>query len=114
MKPRIVAICAIVAFVTCGDSSPAQFTDCAYITVFYPCPVSSETRGDCEPIIDPQIACQDCRPGAGAWWIVNNRRDEEAKLTIRVKLQDRSLATSRFTAQALTLAPDDIRPHRCS
>src|SRR6266487_4030522 len=44
MKPRSAVIFAIVAFVTCGDSSPAQFTDCAYITVFYPCPVSSETR----------------------------------------------------------------------
>src|SRR5947209_1766041 len=75
MKPRIAAICAIVAFATCGDRAPAQFPDCAYITLFNPCPVSSETRGDCEPIIDPQVACQDCPPGAGAWWVVNNRKD---------------------------------------
>jgi len=84
MKPRIAAICAIVAFATCGDRAPAQFPDCAYITLFNPCPVSSETRGDCEPIIDPQVACQDCPPGAGAWWVVNNRKDGEAKVTIRV------------------------------
>jgi hypothetical protein len=114
MKPRIVAICAIVAFVTCGGSAPAQFNDCAYITVFNPCPVSSETRGECEPIIDPQIACQDCPPGAAAWWVVNNRKDEEAKVTIRVTLWDRALGTSTFTDQALTLAPGEKRPLGCS
>jgi hypothetical protein len=116
MKPRIVAICAIVAFVTCGDSSPAQFTDCAYITVFNPCPVSSETRGDCQPIIDPQVACQDCPPGAAAWWVVNNHKDGEAKVTIRVTLWDCVLgtSTSTFTDQALTLAPGETRPLGCS
>ena len=114
MKPRIAAICAIVAFATCGDRAPAQFPDCAYITVFNPCPVSSETRGDCEPIIDPQVACQDCPPGAGAWWVVNNRKDGEAKVTIRVTLWDRALGTSTFTDQALTLAPGETRPLGCS
>ena len=114
MKPRIAAICAIVTFATCGDRAPAQFPDCAYITLFNPCPVSSETRGDCEPIIDPQIACQDCPPGAGAWWVVNNRKDGEAKVTIRVTLWDRALGTSTFTDQALTLAPGETRPLGCS
>ena len=114
MKLRIAAICAIVAFATCGDRAPAQFPDCAYITLFNPCPVSSETRGDCEPIIDPQIACQDCPPGAGAWWVVNNRKDGEAKVTIRVTLWDRALGTSTFTDQALTLAPGETRPLGCS
>ena len=114
MKPRITAICAIVTFATCGDRAPAQFPDCAYITLFNPCPVSSETRGDCEPIIDPQVACQDCPPGAGAWWVVNNRKDGEAKVTIRVTLWDRALGTSTFTDQALTLALGETRPLGCS
>ena len=36
---------------------------------------------------------------------MNNRKDEEAKVTIRVTLWDRALGTSTFTDQALTLAP---------
>ncbi len=114
MQPRIAAICAIVTFATCVGGALDQFTDCAYITVFNPCPVSSETRGDCKPIIDPQVACQDCPTGAGAWWIVNNRKDGEAKVTIRVELWDRALGTSTFTDQALTLAPGETRPLGCS
>jgi hypothetical protein len=114
MKPRIAAICTIVALATCDDRAPAQFPDCAYITLFNPCPISSETRGDCEPSIDPQVACQDCPPGAGAWWVVNNRKDGEAKVTIRVTLWDRALGTSTFTDQALTLAPGERRPLGCS
>ena len=109
MKPRIAAICAIVAFATCGHRAPAQFPDCAYIMLFNPCPVSSETRG-----VDPQVACQDCPRGAGAWWVVNNRKDGEAKVTIRVTLWDRALRTSTFTDQALTLAPGETRPLGCS
>ena len=114
MKPRIAAICAIVTFATCVGGAPDQFPDCAYITLFNPCPVSSETRGDCQPIIDPQVACQDCPPGAGAWWVVNNRKEAEAKVTIRVTLWDRALGTSTFTDQALTLAPGETRPLGCS
>jgi hypothetical protein len=114
MTPRIAAICAIVAFATYGDRAPAQFADCAYITLFNPCPVSSEKRGDCEHIIDPQVACQDCPPGAGAWWVVNNRKDGEAKVTIRVTLWDCALGTSTFTDQALTLAPGETRLLGCS
>ena len=114
MKPRIAAICAIGTFATCVGGAPDQFPDCAYITLFNPCPVSFETRGDCQPIIDPQVACQDCPPGAGAWWVVNNRKDGEAKVTIRVTLWDRALGTSTFTDQALTLAPGETRPLGCS
>ena len=114
MKPRIAAVCAIVTFATCGDRAAAQFADCAYIRLFSPCPVSFETRGDCQPIIDPQVACQDCPPGAGAWWVVNNRKDGEARVTIRVTLWDRALGTSTFTDQALTLAPGETRPLGCS
>ena len=114
MKPRIAAICAIGPFATCVGGAPDQFPDCAYITLFNPCPVSSETRGDCQPIIDPQVACQDCPPGAGAWWVVNNRKEAEAKVTIRVTLWDRVLGTSTFTDQALTLAPGETRPLGCS
>jgi len=114
MKPRIAAICAIGTFATCVGGAPDHFPDCAYITLFNPCPVSSETRGDCQPIIDPQVACQDCPPGAGAWWVVNNRKEAEAKVTIRVTLWDRVLGTSTFTDQALTLAPGETRPLGCS
>jgi len=114
MKPRIAAVCAIVTFAACVGGAPDQFPDCAYITLFNPCPVSSETRGDCEPTIDPQVACQDCPPGAGAWWVVNNRKDGEAKVTIRVTLWDVVLGTSTFTDKALTLAPGETRPLGCS
>src|SRR5205814_8440063 len=109
MKPIFAAICAIVAFATCIDRAPSQSPDCAYITLFNPCPVSSETPGDCEPIIDPQVACQDCPPAAGAWWVVNNRTDGEAKVTIRVTLCDRALGTSTYPHQPHTLAPGATR-----
>jgi len=45
---------------------------------------------------------------------VNNRKDGEAKVTIRVTLWDRALGTSTFTDQALTLAPGETRPLGCS
>ena len=45
---------------------------------------------------------------------MNNRKDEEAKVTIRVTLWDRALGTSTFTDQALTLAPGEKRPLGCS
>ena len=114
MKPGIAVICAIVAFAGCGNNASAQFTDCAYITLFNPCPVSSETRGDCLPTIDPQIACQDCPPGAAAWWIVNNHKDVDAKVTLRVTLWHDAHGTNTFTDQALTLAPGEKRPLGCS
>ena len=115
MKPRIAAICAIVAFGICGDRAPAQFPGCGYIVLFNPCPVSSETRGDCKPIIDPQESCQGCQPGEGAWWVVNDRRDGgEAKVTIRVTLWDVVLGSSTFTDQVLTLAPGERRKLGCS
>ena len=115
MKPRIVAICAIVAFATCGDRAPAQFPGCAYITLFNPCPVNIEAQGDCEPIIDRQEACKGCEPGAAAWWVVNDRRDGdgEVKVTIRVTLWDAVLGTSAFTDQMLTLAAGERRKLGC-
>ena len=45
---------------------------------------------------------------------MNNRKDGEAKVTIRVTLWDRALGTSTFTDQALTLAPGEKRPLGCS
>jgi hypothetical protein len=45
---------------------------------------------------------------------VNNRKDGEAKVTIRVTLWDCALGTSTFTDQALTLAPGETRPLGCS
>ena len=45
---------------------------------------------------------------------MNNRKDGEAKVTIRVTLWDRALGTSTFTDQALTLAPGETRPLGCS
>jgi hypothetical protein len=115
MKPRGAAICAIVAFATCGGRASAQFPGCAYIELFNPCPVSSETQGDCKPIIDPQEACQDCQSGAAAWWVVNDHRDGgEAKVTIRVTVWDVVLGTSTFTEQVLTLAAGERRKLGCS
>ena len=116
MKPRIAAICAIVAFATCGDRAPAQFPGCAYIELFNPCPLNIEAQGDCEPIIDPQEACKDCEPGAAAWWVVNDRRDGDGKVkvTIRVTLWDVVLGNSTFTDQVLTLAAGERRKLGCS
>jgi hypothetical protein len=45
---------------------------------------------------------------------VNNRKDGEAKVTIRVTLWDRALGTSTFTDQALTLALGETPPLGCS
>jgi hypothetical protein len=114
MKPRIAAICAIAVFATCGDRAPAQFPGCAYISLFNPCPVSSKAQGDCEPIIDPQEACEGCQSGEAAWWVVNDRRDGEVKVTIRVTLWDVVLGTSTFTDQLLTLAAGERRKLGCS
>ena len=116
MKPRSAVICAIVAFATCGDRAPGQFPGCAYIVLFNPCPVNIEAEEDCEPIIDPQEACQGCQPGAAAWWVVNHRRDGdgEVKVTIRVTLWDVVLGNSTFTDQVLTLAAGERRKLGCS
>src|SRR5215472_12822066 len=114
MKPRIAAICAIVVFAACGGRAPAQFPDCAYIVLFNPCPPSSEAQGGCEPIIDPQEACQGCQPGAAAWWVVNNRRDGEVTVTIRTTLWDVVPGNRTFTDQVLTLAADERRKLGCS
>src|SRR5216117_2173423 len=63
MKPRIAAICAIVAFATCGGRAPAQFPRYAYLSVTDPCPFSVDPQAECQSSIDPQEACQDCPPG---------------------------------------------------
>ena len=115
MRPRIAAICAIVAFATCGGHASAQFPGCAYIVLFDPCPLSIEAQGDCEPpIIDPQEACQDCLPGARAWYVVNARRDGQVEVTIRVTLWDIVPGNSTFTDQVLTLAAGERRKLGCS
>ena len=88
MKPRIAAICAIVAFATYGGRAPAQFPRYAYMLLTGPCPISIEAQGECEPIVDAQEACQDCQPGASAFYVVNARKDGQVKVTIRVELWD--------------------------
>jgi hypothetical protein len=45
---------------------------------------------------------------------VNNRKEAEAKVTIRVTLWDRVIGTSTFTDQAFTLAPGETRLLGCS
>src|SRR5206468_9980958 len=114
IKPRIAAICAIVAFATCGGRAPAQFRRCAYITLFGPCPLSIEAQGECEPSIDPQEACQGCPPGAQAFYVENGRIDGQVEVTIRVTLWDAVPGTSTFTDRVLTLAPGEWRKLGCS
>jgi len=88
MKPRIAAICAIVTFATCGDRAPAQFPDCAYITLFNPCPVSSETRGDCKPIIDPQVlGCSLPAPQPHYTWSIEDCQPHSEQVFVREELR---------------------------
>jgi predicted small lipoprotein YifL len=70
MKPRIAAICAIVAFATCGGRAPAQFPDCAHI--------SNEGQGG---------ECQ----AAQEVYIVNDRIDGQVTVTIHVAMLDTPL-----------------------
>jgi hypothetical protein len=67
MKPRIAAICAIVAFATCGGHAPAQFPGCAHI--------STEAQGECQA-------------GNFEVYIVNDRTDGQVTVTIRVVVLD--------------------------
>jgi hypothetical protein len=120
MKPRIAAICAIVAFATCGGRAPAQFPRCAYMTVTDPCLFSIEAQGECQPSIDPQEACQGCQPGAQAVYVENARTDGQVKVTIRVTLWDvvpgnspARMAETTFTDQVLTLAAGERRKLGC-
>jgi hypothetical protein len=141
MKPRIAAICAIVAFAACGDRAPAQFPGCAHISVTSPCPYSSEAKGECQPIIEPQEACRGCQTGGQAFYVVNNCKDGQVQVTIRVTLYDVGRGNSKakdvtrvpgttivnvtydyaelpraltFTDQVLTLAPGEGRKLGCS
>jgi hypothetical protein len=67
MKPRIAAICAIVAFATCGGRAPAQFPECAHTIM--------EAQGACEQ-------------GAQEVYVVNDRINEQVQVTIRVAMVD--------------------------
>src|SRR5437667_4088345 len=92
MKPRIAAICAIVAFATCGGRAPAQFPDCAHTIM--------EAQGACEQ-------------GAQEVYVVNDRTDGQVQVTIRVAMVDAS-GTTTSTDQVLTLAAGEQRKLGCS
>jgi hypothetical protein len=118
MRPRIAAICAIVAFAICGGRAPAQFPGCAYMLVTDPCPFTIKAQGDCpssKPSIDPQEACQDCPTGAQAFYVENARTDGQVKVTIRFELWNVVVPGSRtFTDQVLTLAAGERRKLGCT
>ena len=93
MKPRIAAICAIVAFATCGGRAPAQFPDCAHTIM--------EAQGACEQ-------------GAQEVNVVNDRTDGQVQVTIRVTLWDDVPGTTTSMDQVLTLAAGEQRKLGCS
>ena len=93
VKPRIAAICAIIAFATCGGRAPAQFPDCAHTIM--------EAQGACEQ-------------GAQEVYVVNDRTDGQVQVTIRVTLWDDVPGNSPFTDQVLTLAAGEQRTLGCS
>jgi hypothetical protein len=93
MKPRIAAICAIVAFATCGGRAPAQFPDCAH----------TSTEGQVE-----------CQPAAQAVYVVNDRTNGQVEVTIRATLLiDRLPGTTTSMDQVLTLAAGERRELGC-
>ncbi len=93
MKPRIAAICAIVAFATCGHRALAQFPDCAH----------TSTEGQAE-----------CQPAAQAVYVVNDRTDGQVEVTIHVALLDSPLpGTTTSMDPVLTLAPGERRELGC-
>ena len=93
MKPRIVAICAIVAFATCGGRALAQFPDCAH--------TSSEAQAECQP-------------AAQAVYVVNDRTDGQVEVTIHVALLDYPLpGITTSMDPVLTLAPGERRELGC-
>ena len=93
MRPRIAAICAIVAFATCGGRAPAQFPDCAHTIM--------EAQGACEQ-------------GAQEVYVVNDRTDGQVQVTIRVTLWDDVPGTTTSMDQVLTLAAGEQRKLGCS
>ena len=94
MTPRIAAICAIVAFATCGGRAPAEFPGCAHISI--------EAQGECEA-------------GNFEVYIVNDRTDGQVQVTIRAAMVDTPLpGTTTSTDQVLTLAAGEQRKLGCS
>jgi hypothetical protein len=92
MTPRIAAICAIVAFATCGGRAPAQFPGCAHISI--------EAQGECG-------AAQEV-------YVVNDRTDGQVTVTIRVAVLDDQLpGTTTSTDRVLTLAAGERQKLGC-
>ena len=92
MKPRIAAICAIVAFATYVGSAPAQFPDCAHTIM--------EAQGACEQ-------------GAQEVYVVNDRTDGQVQVTIRAAFVS-AFGTTTSMDQVLTLAAGEQRKLGCS
>ena len=94
MKPRIAAICTIVAFASCGGRALAQFPDCAH----------TSTEGQAE-----------CQPAAQAVYVVNARTNGQVEITIRATLLiDRLPGTTTSMDQVLTLTAGEVRKLGCS
>ena len=92
MKPRIAAICAIVAFATCGGRAPAQFLGCAHISI-------EAQGGECQ-------AAQEV-------YVVNDRTNGQVTVTIRVALVDVVPGTTTSTDRVLTLAAGERQKLGC-
>ena len=83
MKPRIAAICAVVAFATCGGRAPAQFPGCAHISI--------EAQGECR-------AAQEV-------YVVNDHTDGQVTVTVHVTVLEGQLpGTFTSVNNVLTLA----------
>ncbi len=92
MKPRIAAICAIVAFAICGGRASAQFPDCAHISI--------EAQGQCEA-------------GNFEVYIVNDRTDGQVTVTIHSALLDFPPGVTTSSDWALTLAAGERQKLGC-
>ena len=93
MKPRIAAICAIVAFATCGGRAWAEFPDCAHI--------STEAQGG------------ECG-AAQEVYVVNDRTDGQVTVTIHVVvLEDQLPGTTTSLNNVLTLAAGERQKLGC-
>ena len=92
MKPRIAAICAIVAFATCGGRAPAQFPDCAHTIM--------EAQGECG-------AAQEV-------YVVNDRTDGQVQVTIHVAMLDSPVPGATTSAdRMITLAAGERQKLGC-
>ena len=93
MKPRIAAICAIVAFATCGGRAPPQFPDCAHISI-------EGQGGECQ--------------AAQQVYVVNDRTDGQVTVTIHVAMIDTPLpGFTTSTDRVLTLAAGERQKLGC-